>query len=75
MKYKLSKKIKLTPTDISSISISLRESVKNAKKEDFHKTSEHNEYINRLQRLQKRFQRIAVKIEKEVLKVIQKSSL
>ena len=54
----------LTAVEISTISMSLRESAKNAKKANL---EDAKEYYKMLDKLGKRFQRLAVKIEVEVL--------
>lgn len=74
---KYTKGVKLTAVEISAISISLRDNIKSgkedlkvAKKED---TEGIKEYLKITSKLQKRFQRLAVKIEKEVMKDIKNS--
>lgn len=74
---KYSKKVILTATEISTISINLRESVKKGKKKLKNAKKEEimgiKEYLEKTSTLQKRFQRLAVKIEKEILEDIRKS--
>jgi hypothetical protein len=64
---KYSKKVTLTAVEISQISICVREAIRWAKKEN---NPGSREYIEQMERLQKKFQRLAVNVEKEVMQDI-----
>lgn len=74
---KYAKKIKLSAVEISTISICLRENIKSSK--ETLKTAKKEavegikEYLKITSKLQKRFQHLATKIEKEVLRDIKNS--
>jgi hypothetical protein len=70
-KDKYSKRLTLTATEISAISICIRVSIKAGKQElqkaNKEELQEIREYLEKTVKLQQKFQRLAVKIEKEVL--------
>lgn len=63
---KYSKKITLTAVEISEINMCLREALLRAKR-----NKNTIEYVQKIKKLQQKFQRLAVAIEKEVLQDIQ----